>query len=326
MTAKMLMSLKEKVENHPLVFYFTTFFAGVALATGTFAPILMDQQHSATAKLDAQLATRQQQSEAKISDLERSLSSLPIQNGDQTKVIDVNMMQISRDEAGSVDPRTQYFPDGSFYALASSSDWRLTTTTELQLLADVVGVTPDKAAEGYATATGLEEKLVTQLLTAYPVHLWRSGAPQQIEGIRGLAALQPQLFVQRLPLTESADNSVDASEFPLQDYFQGDKVGQVLTSQILFFQALAGPQATTTLSSVEKAANSFYARFDTTFSDIRVNGKRVSQLFLSTQVISITTPRDLYIIKVTIPSPEPASEATPFVNQWLGAFRIVNSD
>ncbi len=68
MTAKMLMSLKEKVENHPLVFYLTTFFAGVALATGTLAPILVDQQHSATAKLDAQLATRQQQSEAKISD------------------------------------------------------------------------------------------------------------------------------------------------------------------------------------------------------------------------------------------------------------------
>lgn len=318
---------KQSVDEHPLVYYFGTFLAGLGLATSAIWPILENQERSATSKLEAELATQKQEYEAKVSELEQSLSTLPIQVGDEIKKVDVAKMQISQAEASSVNPRTKFFSEDSVYALPSSGEWRLTASTEVQLLADLSGVSNEKAVEQSAKEFGLDNQQVEELLTEFPLHLWKSGPLYHLEGTTGLRALQPQLILQRVPLGDSSADGFGSGVSSLEDYFRGDEVGQVLSSQLVFLLSLNDEHVSTTLSSVEKAGNAFYARFDTTFLDVQVNGKTHRQFFWSNEVIAITTPTDLYFVKASIPSSEPTSNsAASFVKQWLGAFRIVTTE
>ena len=81
--------------------------------------------------------------------------------------------------------------------------------------------------------------------------------------------------------------------------------------------------AHTVLKEIQKAGNVVYAQFETVLKDVEINGKQYGEFYLLRELLLISTPEDLYIVKTLVPTaPDYGSDAIAWINGWFADFGI----
>lgn len=316
------MTIKERFEAHPIGFGLALFIAGVSLATGLVWPAQVRHHNAA----EEELRTDYQK---KLQPLEMAVNSIKRQVGDQADFIRVDELVIEPAEASEVPSVNQSFPGEKFYALPPHEEagWNAVQTTELDVIADTMGLPPREVP----AALGLSEKVLTLL----PVHLWRNADVKKVAGFEGLAKLTPQIMVQRVPysvlgvlddelaMREAEDIGVEELD-SLADLYRGDATGQLLLQELAVSLSLAAsPQATVSLSTVQKRGNVVYARIETALKDVTVDGRHYAEYYFDRESIFVSGPDSVFLVKTLVPSADRRSPHATYINTWLSSLRVI---
>jgi len=295
-------SLADRIKNHLVVVMIGAIAAAIGLGvTGT--KLVYD------AKLEQERVDHQKE----VATLKQSLGNIQRTIGDDTEYLDVGGVLVSQDEASTLG-NAQYFSDDRYYALDDSaeSDWTASKTDEWQLLVDTVG--PKQAAKI------LDPSIAKQLRTLR-VRVWRKDERHRVvvpgREIETLN-LSPQVFVERVSAAQMAQSF--AKE--LRQVYEDEPTGLTLVQQ-LTLQLPAQPRFRAKLVSVQKKENVGYARYESRFTNVRVDGAVVPEYFLTQEIVVVSTSGDIYLIKTTLPRAEPRSDDAAWMTRWFDAFHIV---
>jgi hypothetical protein len=327
------MNVKQVIDRHPVLSALGLVFTIVSTTLGIVLPLTGQSRDNLAASYEARLARAERRYQADLLPLQQSLSSIQRAMGPDTEYLDVGAITVDSEEAHGL-AQVQLFPGDKFYGLPDEllAGWTYGTTTELQLLSDVTGEPPEVVLFELAPMGVTEE-----LLTARPVHLWRGPQAHVVEGIPGLRNLYSQVLVQRashddvrrflgvpspsgpLDVPTESDEALAA----LDRFYQGDSTGLWLLLQLEIEVASTGNEQTE-LESIQKKGNLVYARFETTFSDIVVDGELYPQYFWTRELVLISTPEDLFMVKTSIPTADQTSEDFAWMTRWFQAFHVLS--
>ena len=304
------------VKDHLAVVLLSVIGTSLGLG-GTATKLYYDNELSSQKqRYETRLAAKDQALDAKT----QALSAIHRQVGKSSDYLDVDKIVISQSEAQALPAGERYFPQDRFYARAPKS-WRYARTTELQLLRDLLG--PDIRKE--------VDREQLRGLTRFPLHLWRKNEPHRIQSAAGTMTVYPQAFVQHvsraglLALMVAAAKSQHATPSQLaelKDRFARDAPGLLLVAQLQGEETVAGPLGSV-ITTVQKRADAVYALVNSTFSNVRVDGKLFPQYFWARELVIVGTPSDLYVVKTSIPRGEPRSPVFAELTQWYSHLHFV---
>jgi hypothetical protein len=279
-----------------------------------------------------QLADEQARSQARIEELDRSLSSIKRSLGSDTEYYDVGALIVTPEGASSLPETSKYFPDDGFYALDVdlASGWTYEVTTELGMTAELLGVTEDVLRERGDPAQ-------VDAMTRFPVHLWRLGEDRSLTYYDAVAGqrfeLHPrtEVSLQRvshddyLALVEASVQS-DEAKAAIRAGFARDPAGWVLQDQLaLEISSSGGLRAR--IDSLQKRDTIAYARVETTLPQVRFKGsdEELREYYWSREWLLIATDDDLYLVKLFVADDDHRSPDYGSVGAWLDAFRVLDS-
>ena len=78
----------------------------------------------------------------------------------------------------------------------------------------------------------------------------------------------------------------------------------------------------TQLVSLEKKGNVVYAQLENTLYNVTVDDEPHPEYHLVRELVLISTPSDLYIVKTLVPSADYRSDAPRWIMEWFGQFAI----
>jgi hypothetical protein len=326
--------IRDEARKRPLFQYLavmgTVILAVFGLAFG-LAQVLVQQPHEVEVRtLKGQMEDQRQVHERQLADLERRLAGIDVGLTAADGILDVGALTIPTAQAASVGPESEFHPEQRFYALGAeaSGAWSYTVASEVDLLADVTGLTREEVARGL----GITPEQLAAMESTFPsLHLWRAPEDRVVAGVSGVRSLRASVFVQpfthqqlrdiyRRPLAVTIVTEPSAN---LDDLYLGDAAGLVLLAQ-LRAEAEAVASNPTSLDSVQKRGNLVYAEFETTLRDVVVNDEPFDEYFWSRRVVIITTPSFVYLVKMTDASPDHRSPHAAWLNGWLASFRVLS--
>jgi hypothetical protein len=328
------MGFKETIENHPFVYLISVAVVVVSITAGVllfFTDQKIDILHL---KHSLKISQIERQNEQELSSIKLRLASIERRMGEATDWFDVRSVMVSRQMASRILPNSHFFAEDHFYALKpeAPANWAYEQTTEFKLLNDI-------------TRLDLQSMPVAiqEALTLVPVHLWRSNDTHRIEGSKSFKSLFSYVFVQRLPhklfpqiIGVSISDKIEApsSELPdldmdkdkiikaLESFYRGDATGTYLTFalQLELLGATAGFH--TELTSIQKKGNVVYAQLESILSDVVVDGKKHGEFYLIRELMLISTPSEMFLVKTLIPTPDRRSDDFQWISGWFGNFAI----
>ena len=356
--------LRERVEGHPLGLIAGIILAAVTATISVVVPVLQITQDNrvsavdsqmqqdrtahaaALAALQAQLSDAQRQadqqltderarSQARIDELDRSLSSIHRTLGSDTEYYDVSKLVVDPADVSSLPATSTFFPDDRFYglAVAQSTGWTYEMASELQLTAELVGRTPEDIRTNVSAAQ-------LDALTRFPVHVWRYGGDRQLSYVdpssgRSLE-LHPrtQAWVQRvsqadyLSLIEGGVASPQPSgstvAASIRDGFENDPAGWVLQDQLITEIAGAG-SLRPRIESLQKRDDLAYARVETVLPNVEVGGQQLAEYYWDREWFIVRTAQDLFLVKLFVADDDHRSPDYGAISAWLDQLRILGS-
>jgi hypothetical protein len=357
-------SLRERVERHPIGLFVGIILAAVTTTLSVVVPVLqitgdnrvsvveiqMEQdraQHAAAvAALQAQIDDLRRQSEqelaaertraqARVDELDRSLSSIRRSLGSDTEYYDVGSLVVDPTDVASLPTTSAYFPDDRFYALdvSQATGWTYEVTSELKLTAEQLGVTEEFLAAQAPPAT-------IEAMRRFPIHAWRYGPDREITYADPLTGttyeLHPrtQAWVQRitddqylamlegsLPSPQPSGSTLAAS---IRSGFARDPAGWALQDQLLS-EIVGVGSLRPRIDSLQKRDDLAYARVETVLPTVDVEGRQLAEYYLGREWLIVRTDRDLYLVKLFVADDDHRSPDYGALSAWLDHLRIVGS-
>ena len=81
------------------------------------------------------------------------------------------------------------------------------------------------------------------------------------------------------------------------------------------------------MKEIHKVGNVVYAHLETVLNDVVVNGQPHSEFLLIREMLLVSTPTDLYVVKTLVPTaPDYSSDAIAWINGWFVDFGIRTTD
>ena len=300
-------SLADKIKNNLLVVLIGVVATSVGLGV-TFTKLASD----------AKLERTQRDDQAQISELKQSLGNIQRNVAGDQGYIDVGNVLVDQDAASKLG-RAKFYPDESYYALADGADspWHESMSNEYQLLVDTVGA---------ADATSVIDAKTAKQMRRLPVRVWRKGEKHEITlpgADGGTLTLYPEVFVERvspeqiLTLVPKADRPVYAQ------VYEDEPTGLTLIQQLLL-QIPSQQQFRAKLVSVQKKQNVGYARYESRFTNVTVDGRKAPTYYLTQETVVISTGGQIYLVRTELPRAEPRSEDAAWMTRWFNALHIVS--
>ncbi len=282
-----------------------------------------------------QLADEQARSQARIDELDRSLSSIKRSLGTDTQYFDVGKLVVSADQAAALPATSMFFPDDRFYALdvAQSTGWTYALSSELQLTADALGVTEEQLR---ANSTPTQ----VQAMTGFPVHVWRYGPDRSLtytepsDGKPYVFHPRTQAWVQRVSQDEYLSVLERSLPSPLpsgatlaqsvHDGFAGDPAGWVLQDQLISEIATVG-SLRPRIDSLQKRDDLAYARVETVLPGVQVGDQHFAEYYWDREWFIVRTDQDLYLVKLFVADDDHRAADYGALSTWLDQLRILGS-
>lgn len=305
------MKFGKRVQEHPLVVLASVFATAFGIGTGLTA-----------AKYQSDLSAQKNKFQSQLDSESRALAAIHRQVGKNSDYLDVSKIVVTSDDAASIGAGNHYYSADRFYAQSPDRAWRSQQTTELQLLEDLVGPGAKQALAASGVLASAQQ---------FPLQLWRRNDPHRIETRGGTMTVYPQVFVQRVSKAAlmktimAAGRAQHAGRDELAAFraaFARDPLAFMFSGQLQLEEQFAGIFGSV-LSSVQKKGGVVYARFDSTFTNATVDGVVRPQYFWSRELVLAETPRDLYVVKTSIPRAEPRSDTFAALTKWFASFHIV---
>ena len=356
--------MRERVEGHPLGLIAGVVLAAVTATISVVVPVLqitqdnrvsavqsqMEQDRTshaaAIAALQAQLTDAQRQadqeladertrSQARIDELDRSLSSIQRSLGSDSSYYDVSKLVVDPADVGSLPTTSTFFPDDRFYALdvAQSTGWTYQVASELQMTADLVGMTESDLRAGSSPAQ-------IDAMTRIPVHVWRYGPDvamtytEPSSGTRYQLHPRTQAWVQRvsqddyLALIEGSvaspqpsGSTIDAS---IRAGFQRDPAGWVLQDQLVSEFTGVG-SLRPRIDSLQKRDDLAYARVETVLPNVQLGDQQFAEYYWDREWFIVRTGQDLFLVKLYVADDDHRSPDYGALSAWLDQLRILAS-
>jgi hypothetical protein len=351
-------SFRRRVEDHPIGLLVGVAVAAITATLAIVAPIAqllvdsraaalqvqMEQQNAVhqaeiqdirdeleVVRREAadQLAAEQRRAQARIDELDRSLSSIQRSLGSDTEYYDVGSLIVTPEEAGSLPDTSLFFPEDRFYALDASkaSDWTYEVTTELRVTADLLGITEEEFRERVGSDS-------VEALTRFPVHLWRLGDDRVVSFADPVSNtrvdLHPrtEVYVQRVSHDDYLDlvtsSLPDGMEDTVRAGFARDPAGWVLQDQLALEIGGAGGLRAR-IDSLQKKGALAYARVETTLPDVKEGDRELKEYYWSREWLLIAGDDDLYLVKLFVADDDHRSPDYGSMGVWLDAFRVLDS-
>lgn len=332
------MGFKESIENHPLVYLVSSVVAATAVSVGVVLFLTSQKLQIIESKKALEITELKQLHTQEMSSMKLRFSSIEWRLGGATDWLDVRSVVVPKQKAATLLTSSNYFDEDSFYARLPEqmSNWIYEKTTELKLISIVQGRDLVRLPPGVIHASTL----------APAVHLWRHKRMHRIEGIEGFKAAFPFVLVQKFPHTlfsrmvgisikggPTVLPEVPSSRLPdvdldkiipaLERFYRGDAAGMFLTFQLqLEVFATMSSKTRAELTSIQKKGNLVYAQLESILEDVVVDGKKHREFYLVRELVLISTPNELFIIKTMIPTPDHRSEHFHWISEWFGTFAI----
>jgi len=356
--------MRERVEGHPLGLIAGVILAAVTATISVVVPVLqitqdnrvsavqsqMEQDRTTNAaalaavqaqlsdaqrNADQQVADERARSQARIDELDRSLSSIHRSLGSSSSDYDVSKLVVDPADVGSLPATSTFFPDDGFYALdvAQSTGWTHDVSSELQLTADLLGVTAADVRAGSSPAQ-------VDAMTRFPVQVWRYGPDVSLTytepGSGTPYHLHPrtQAWVQRVsqddylaliqasaPSPQPSGSTLAAS---IRDGFQRDPAGWVLQDQLVSEFSGVG-SLRPRIDSLQKRDDLAYARVETVLPDVQSGDQHFAQYYWDREWFIVRTAQDLFLVKLYVADDDHRSPDYAALSTWLDQLRILGS-
>jgi hypothetical protein len=356
--------LRERVEGHPLGFITGVILAAVTATITVVVPVLqmtqdnrvsavesqMQQDRTANAaaiaalqgqlsdaqrQADQQLADERARSQARIDELDRSLSSIHRSLGTDSQYFDVSKLVVDPADVGSLPATSTFFPDDRFYGLdvAQSTGWTYQVASELQLTADLLGATEE---EFRAASTPAQ----LDAMTRFPVHVWRYGPDVALtytepsSGTKYAVHPRTQAWVQRVSQADylsllqrsvaSPQPSGSTIGASISDGFQSDPAGWVLQDQLISEFTGVG-SLRPRIESLQKRDDLAYARVETVLPNVQLGDQQLAEYYWDREWFIVRTARDLFLVKLYVADDDHRSPDYGALTSWLDQLRILGS-
>jgi hypothetical protein len=337
------MSFRESIENYPLVYLISCVVAAISVVAGAVTYYTNQKLEISESKNLLKIEKIEQKHAQEISSIQQRLASIERRMGDTTDFFDVTRIMIPKEKIRGALPNATLFKDkeGRFYAFNPEldSNWAYEKTTELKLLQEISGINQE----------AFPKKLI-ESSASVPLHMRRKKYVFNIDGVKGVKLLFPLVFVQRVPHTsfpqrigvslleggnekhketrlEEIKGTQDKDKARLiellDSIYRGDAAGMYLTILLeMEFQMLLTSNIRTEISSIQKKGNVIYTRLESKFSNIIVNGEKEGEFYFTREIILVSNPDELVLIKTVIPTFDHRSEDFQWISGWFGSFGI----
>jgi hypothetical protein len=301
------------------------------------------QLADAQAKLDqahrdgeAAVAQERARTQAKVDELERSLSSINRSLGAGTDYYDVSSLVVEPRDASSIPETSRFDPVDGFYALdpARAADWSAATISELRFNADLFGRTEEEARAG-------QPANVIDGLTRFPVHVWYYGGDRIVEfddpvggnhitlHPRTMATLQEVSHQDYIDFqVASLPANATGAEDVIRAGFARDPAGWVLQDQLVADISWSG-SLRPRIESLQKRDDIAYGRAETVLPDVTVagigDGVQLPEFYWSREWLIVDSGTDLYLVKLFVADDDHRAPDYAAVTSWLDGLRIVRS-
>lgn len=352
-------SLRQRIDEHPVGLFVGVFLAAITATLAIVVPLAQLTMDNRVSALEVQmeqermahaavvqdlreeiedvrreaaqaLSEEQVRAQARIEELDRSLSSIKRSLGSDTEYFDVAGLLVKPGDAASLPETSAYFPADRFYALdvEQAEGWSYQVTTELGVMADLLGKTEEELR---AIATEKEIEFMTRI----PVHQWRLGDDREIsyrDAATGqVIEVHPRTEVQLQRVSHEEYLSVIAmnagEDTPtmaaIRAGFGRDPAGWVLQDQLLTEISSSGGLRAR-IDSLQKRDRLGYARVETTFTDVTLGDAQLSEYYWTREWLLIATDKDLYLIKLFVSDDDHRSPDYGALGAWLDAFRVLD--
>lgn len=321
------MSLKSRLENHIVL----VVIAACVSTGGVVFGVSQYFHNRAIENAEQVYQIKHETLQTKLASIERGVS------GDS--YLDIRSLVRNSDDDSIISKAQCYFPIDRFYAMRQMDSWEYEQMPEDSYSRLLLGLKPKNFFVSSLSPRESDASL----------HLWRTGDNFHVQTEKISNHLFPHIYLQKLSFKQldafSKAGAVDAlaemkrdSEAPLNE----DAVDQQLSrlsnvirddfTGIFFYyhlaqifeQSMANADIRSKLIKNQKLGNVLYAQFFTEFDNPRVNNRQVPTFYVRNEIILISTTTDVYLIKIVVPSFEPAprSGVTSDVNQWLASLKI----
>lgn len=354
-------TLRQRIEDHPAGLFVGIAIAAATATLGIVLPLAQLTQDSRVASVEAELAryraeqqlvvdglraeleearrageaavaAERTRSQARIDELERSLSGITRTLGVGTDTYDVSDLVVEPRDATSVPDTSLFHAVDRFYALdpARATGWTYALISDLRFTADLMGTTEE--------AWKARNPLVPdEAWTRFPMHVWYYGDDKLVEfddpvgGARVSLHPRTMAMVQRVTHDDYLDAqlwqvSADAARTieVVRAGFARDPAGWVLQDQVVgdvsFFGSLR-PR----IESLQKRDDIAYGRAESVLPDVTVAGAELPEYYWTREWLIVDTGEDLYLVKLFVADDDHRSPDYAAISAWLDGLRIVRS-
>lgn len=321
------MSLKSRVENH-----FLLILLSACASTGGAVYAVAHFFHSRAINIAEQShELEQDELESRLASIERGVKG--------QKRLDIRKLIRTSDDSSIIGKYQTYFPGEQFYAQKNISGFDHQEISELQYHRLLAGF---NARNAFVSSDGLGGVPIN-------LHLWRNSKDFKVQTKNHTSHWFPHFCFQKMSRNQvnqlsrlGANEAVSELESKHKIRLDAESVGRQLEQlanvmaddivgmffyhqlSVCFDEAIADPQISTRLVKNQKLGNVLYAQFRTQYNDVKVNQRVRKAFYVHHEVILLSTADDIYLVKIVIPSYEPAprNEMHARVNLWLSSLQI----
>jgi hypothetical protein len=321
------MGLKSRLENHIVLVVICA-----CVATGGVVFGISQYFHSQAIENAQQVHQLKHESlQSKLASIQRGVSG--------ESYLDIRSLVRTPTDDSIISKSQSYFPGDRFYAMKRLEEWEYEIMAEDNYSRLLLGLKPKNFFVSSTATRGADAKL----------HLWRRNENFHVQTEKISNHLFPHIYLQKLSYAQldafsksGAQDAIEEIKSQSQLQLNADTVDQQLnrlsnimrddfTGIFFYYQlaqifelSLANADIHSKLIKNQKLGNVLYAQFLTEFDNPKVNHQPTAAFYVRNEIILISTTTDVYLIKILIPSFEPAprSGITSDVSQWLASLKI----
>lgn len=322
------MSLKSRIENHIVL----VVISACVTTGGTVFAISQYFNNQSLARAEESAEIEHSQLETRLASIERGLA--------KDSYLDIRQLLRTASDDTIISRDQGYFPIDRFYALREIKGWQYQHISEAQY---EMSLSARKSNINFVSTE-------TKVLQAHKLHLWRGNKTFHVQSNGLDQQWYPHILVQRLSLDDfdaiskvaghEAKEQINSEQQrivldekqvnqqlkQLSKVVRDDIIGTLFYFQInqTFLESIGNADIKSKLIKSQKLGNVLYAQFMTEISNTKVNKIPVSRFYLRYELILISTQQDIYLVKILVPSFEPAprDKMASDINSWLSALKI----
>lgn len=366
-------TLRQRIDDHPAALFVGIAIAAATATLGIVLPLAQLAQDGRVASVQAEIAQLRSEhqlaldslqaqleqarrdaesaaaeerarAQARIDELERSLSGITRTLGDGSDAYDVSRLVVDARDASSIPATSKYDPAERFYALdpAQVTGWAYEPSTHLAWASSLMGVSEDdyvaaQVANAQRVGNPMTAEQVRELLTRFPIHVWRYGGDKVVELKDPVGdvplSLHPRttVLLQRLSHEDYIESQISSLTGPglgaadvIRAGFARDPAGWVAQDQLVGDIAFWG-SLRPRVESLQKRDDLAYMRTETVLPDVTVDGQPLPAYYWTKEWLIVDTGQDVYAVTTHVSDDDHRAPDYGALTAWLDALRIVRS-